>query len=66
MTIRQTAILTDIVSLDVIDVPKQAIEGVPYDNGSRNKKPGSNPLVSFEFHDTMLSVITLNMLRGFE
>ena len=51
MTIRQTAILTDIVGFDVIGVPQQAIEGIPYDNGYRKKKPGRNPLVRFGFHD---------------
>jgi len=66
MTIRQTTILTDIVGFDVIGVPQQAIEGIPYNNGYRKKKPGRNPFVRFGFHDTTLSVITLNMLRGIE
>jgi hypothetical protein len=64
MTIRQTAILTDIVGFDAIGVPQQAIEGIPYDNGYRKKKPSGNPFVRFGFHDTTLSIITLNMLWG--
>ena len=64
LTIRQTAILTDIVGFDVINVPQQAIEGIPYDNGYRKKKPGRNPLVCFGFHGTTLFVITSNILRG--
>jgi hypothetical protein len=59
-------ILTDIVDFDVIDVPQQAIEGIPNDNGYRKKKPGRNPLVRLGFHDTTLSVITLNVLWGIE